>query len=98
MNIKNSINKYYEINNKILNNFEINKRNYQILQNINNISDTNIIMGNLNSIINENNFAIKFNKIYDLYLNINKHHYQLTNSNNVNSNIINNKTNTTSKN
>ena len=98
MNIKNSINKYYEINNKILNNFEINKRNYQILQNINNISDTNIIMGNLNSIINENNFAIKFNKRYDLYFNINKHHYQLTNSNNVNSNIINNKTNTTSKN
>ena len=97
MNIKNSINKYYEINNKILNNFEINKRNYQILQNINNISDTNIIMGNLNSIINENNFAIKFNKIYDLYFNINKHHYQLTNSNNVNSNIINNKINTTSK-
>ena len=32
MNIKNSINKYYEINNKILNNFEINKRNYQILK------------------------------------------------------------------
>lgn len=77
--IKNNINEYYEINYKILNSFEINKRNYQILQNINNINDTNIITKNLNSIIKENNCAVKFNKIYDLYSNIYKHKYPIVN-------------------
>ena len=90
LNIKNSINKYYAINNKIFNNFEVNKRNYQILQNINNINDKNIIIENLNSIIKENNFTLKLKTIYDLYSNINT-------NNNYNNYEINKKNNNISK-
>ena len=85
MNIKNSINKYNEINNKIFNNFEVNKRNYQTLQNINSINDTNIIIENLNSIIKENNYYFKFNKIFDLGSNIKINNYFFNNLyNNIN--------------
>ena len=88
MNIKNSINKYNEINNKIFNNFEVNKRNYQTLQNINSINDTNIIIENLNSIIKENNYYFKFNKIFDLGSNIKTNNYFFNNLyNNINDKI-----------
>ena len=70
-NTKNNINKYHEISKKILVNFDINKRNYQILQNLNNIYRDNIIIDDLNEIIKEKNYINKFNKIYIIYIKIN---------------------------
>ena len=65
--IKYNIQKYYEINYNILNNFNIKKRNYQTLKNLNNMNINNII-NNLNKIINDNDI----NNI----LNINKNNFE----------------------
>ena len=51
-----NINIYYEINNNILNNYEKKKRNYQMLQNINQINNSNNkIFNNLKNINEMNN-------------------------------------------
>ena len=57
---------YYKINLDILQNFNSEKINYQILQNINGINQ-NINLENLDEIINENNFYSRFEKIIDIY-------------------------------
>ena len=66
--IKSNIQKYYIIIDNLLNNYNIQNRNYQIFSNINNIININnsIIIKDLYNIINESNLAIKFNKIYIL--------------------------------
>ena len=67
-----NINIYYEINNNILNNYEKKKRNYQMLQNINQINNSNNkIFNNLKNINEMNNIKEKLNNIMDLYNNIN---------------------------
>ena len=67
-----NINIYYEINNNILNNYEKKKRNYQMLQNINQINNSNNkIFNNLKNINEMNNIKDKLNNIMDLYNNIN---------------------------
>ena len=86
-NTKNTINKYHEINKKILANFDINERNYQILQNINDIYSDNIITEDLNEIIKEKNCINKVNKIYYLYNKINFNNLSIFNKN-VNDKII----------
>ena len=67
-NIKMSIEEYYIINENILKNYDIKKRNYEIINNINNINNitNNIIMRDIKDIINEKDIKIKFSKIYDL--------------------------------
>ena len=66
--IKSSIQKYYMIIDNLLNNYNIQNRNYQIFSNINNIININNskIVKDLHNIINESNLTEKFNKIYIL--------------------------------
>ena len=61
---------YYEINNDIINNFEIKNRNYQSLQNMKEIYTNNIIIENLKKINNNNNINDKLINIIELYNNI----------------------------
>jgi len=77
-NIKDIINKlnkvmenmeiYYRINDNILKTYEIKKRNYIMLQNINEINN-NIIeeIEELKQFNNDNNINNKFNKIIEIY-------------------------------
>ena len=64
-NIKMNLEKYYIINNNIMNNYNVRNRNYEIFKNLNNINN-NKIMNDLKDIINEKNIINKFNKIYNL--------------------------------
>ena len=66
-----TMNKYYEINNNIINNYNKKNRNYQILQNINQIKDNNEIYNILDNINKTSNAKDKLYKIIDLYNNIN---------------------------
>ena len=68
--LSNSIDIYYEINNCILNNYDKQKRNYQILQNIKEIDINNIIFEKLKSIIKINDNKDRLLYIIDLYNNI----------------------------
>jgi len=61
-----NVDKYYEINNNILNNFEIQNKNYQILQNINEIRK-NIEIKELEEIISTKSRVNKLNNILKLY-------------------------------
>ena len=61
---------YYKIANDIINNYNINKRNYYKLLNINKLKNNNeILIKDLNEIINNNNisdiFNFSFNNFYD---------------------------------
>ena len=59
---------YYTMLCDIINNFEIKNRNYQILQNINDIEDFNKnLINDINIIINQNNMYSKFSKIMTIY-------------------------------
>ena len=58
--------KYYEINYNIINNFEIQNKNYEILRNISKIKN-NFKMNDINDIINEKNINEKFRKINVIY-------------------------------
>ena len=72
--VKENLENYYNIINDIINNFDREKINYEILYNINNINNNDII-NDINNIINENNIENKFNQIINIYnkmTNINK--------------------------
>ena len=56
---------YYNICNNILKNYEIKNRNYEILQNVNEIDDT--IINEINKIIKENNSIKKMESILNIY-------------------------------
>ena len=62
------LDKYFKINNDIINNFDIKKKNYSIMQNIIflNKYNTNFIL-KINNIINNNNIRIKFNNLMEFY-------------------------------
>jgi len=65
--IINNIDIYYDINKNIINN-NIRNRNYQILINIYNINRYNDnIINDINNIINENDINIKFKNLYNIY-------------------------------
>ena len=61
------INKYYEINNNILENYNVKKRNYQNLKNIDNIDNNNEIFKKLKDINNNNDIKEKLNSILGIY-------------------------------
>ena len=56
----------YNINYNIINNYNEKERNYQILQNLNNLN-TNVISKDINQIINNKNIGMKLNKIVKIY-------------------------------
>ena len=59
---------YYNITNNIINNYNENKKNYQILTSINNINDYNeIIINDIDKIIKEVKLKNKVNNIVDIY-------------------------------
>ena len=62
------LDKYFKINNDIINNFDIKKKNYSIMQNIIFLKkyNTNFIL-KINNIINNNNIRIKFNNLMEFY-------------------------------
>ena len=61
-----NINIYYKINENMINNYNKDKINYEILYNIKNIENNNIIK-DIDNIINDNNIGEKFNKIINIY-------------------------------
>ena len=64
--VKEKMEIFYQINFKILNNFILQEKNYQKLQNINEISH-NIEMANIDKIINEKNISNKIAKLLNVY-------------------------------
>jgi hypothetical protein len=64
----NNINTFYEINNDIINNFDLKNRNYQNLVNIKELNINNKIFETLKK-INENNNKEILKDILDLYNN-----------------------------
>ena len=61
--IMKSLESYYKIFNDIINNYDINYINYEILNNLNEFNDDNSFINDLNDIINEDNNNKKNNKI-----------------------------------
>ena len=102
-NIMDNIKLYYNIYLDIINNYEINKKNYYLLQNINEFKKynnnvyqekyNNNVYQDINKIIKESNINIKFSYIMDLYNKINNKEKKVDNNNldKNNNNIIKNK-------
>ena len=63
------VNEFYYINNIIINNYDVKKRNYQILQNINDLNIKSFI-NDINKIYLSQNKVDKFEKMIELYNNI----------------------------
>ena len=85
------IEKYYEIFNNIINNFDISNRNFEIIENINNLMNNDII-DDIDNIVKEKNIINKFNKIIEIYNkknNITKEVFDKKADNKI-SNIVNN--------
>ena len=83
-NLIDSIDNYYGIYQGIINSYGNKKRNYFLLQNINDmIQFNNNIIEDINKIVNEKNISIKINSMLDIYTKINE-------SNNESSTIENN--------
>lgn len=60
--------KYYDINNRIINHFNIKFKNYQILSSVKNLIESNqIIIKDLEGIINENDRENKIKKLDEIY-------------------------------
>ena len=66
------INKYYEINKRIFENYNVNRMNYQNLKNIQEISNNNRIYKLLKYINDDNNIKERLLNILNLYENLNK--------------------------
>ena len=64
--VKQKMETFYNINYTIFKNYEIKNRNYQVLQNLNKISQ-NIQQNNIEKIINDENIANKIIGIIDIY-------------------------------
>ena len=69
---------YYEINNNILKNYEVKNRNYQVLQNINEIIN-NKMYEKIKDIIENNVLKHKLGDIIELYNNINNENKEMKN-------------------
>ena len=67
--VKENYENYFNINKNIINNFDKEKINYEILYNINNINNLNnkSIINDINNIINDNNIETKLNKLMKIY-------------------------------
>ena len=81
---------YYKINYDIINNFNIQNKNYHVLQNLNSIIN-NIKKINIEEITDDNNIENKFKKLLNIYKNMTnkKFEYELINKES-NKTIINN--------
>ena len=66
------ISKFYEINNNILENYDVKRRNFQSLKNINEINDNNEIIEIIKKINNNNTLKDKISDILDLYKDMDK--------------------------
>ena len=64
--VKENLEYYYNIYKNLINNFNKEKINYEILYNINNFNHNDII-NDVNNIINTNNFENKFKEIMNIY-------------------------------
>ena len=62
MKLMSNIELIYNINNHILNNFNVKKRNFQIIQNVNDINK-NLMISDIIKINEDNNIINKFEKI-----------------------------------
>ena len=72
-NVKENIVNYYKLEEYIINNYDKNQRNYEILNNINELIKLNqIIISEIINIKNENKMDNKFKYIFNLYQKINK--------------------------
>jgi hypothetical protein len=59
---------YYKINEEIINNYKSKERNYEILKNVSQISNSSVnIINKLNDINNDNDIIDKLNKIFNIY-------------------------------
>ena len=65
-NMKNNVNIFYKLIENMGNNYNEKERNYQILNNINEIINNHIIT-DISNINKEKDFKIKFNNIFDIY-------------------------------
>ena len=68
---------YYKIIKNIINNYNIKKRNYELLFNIKEIINNDIIK-DINDINNENNIINKFNMIFNIYKKLNINEIKIT--------------------
>ena len=67
-NLNKFLDTYFEIYNNIINNFNINKNNYFLIQNVNKINQYNdYFMGHITEIIKDNNLKSQFTNILKLY-------------------------------
>ena len=64
--VKKYMNMYCEINTELINHYDIKKRNYYVLKNINSIIN-NIKLKDIDNIINENSIDKKFGSILNIY-------------------------------
>ena len=64
--VKDEMEIFYQINCDIINNYRIENKNYQIIENVNDIVN-NIKMSNIDKIINDDNDVYKFKNILNLY-------------------------------
>ena len=64
--VKENMERFYQINYDILNNYHLQDKNYQLLQNINEINN-NIKLSNIDKIINEKKTSIKIVEILNAY-------------------------------
>ena len=94
------INEYYEINKRILDNYDVKCRNFQVLKNLEEINNNNIIFTKLKNINDNKDLKTKIYDIIELYKNINENNdknkkINLNNENNKKeeSNIISSKEN-----
>ena len=70
-NIINNMEEYYNIYTNLIEEYDTQKRNYEILQNINNTNNyNNIIITDINDIINDKNIYSKFSNIMNIYYKI----------------------------
>ena len=67
--VKENMTIYSKINHDIINNYDISKRNYQILQNINELKNNNI-MNKIKEINTDKNISNKINKILEIHKNM----------------------------
>ena len=66
-NLNKNMDNYFEIDHNIISNFDKKKRNYSILQNINNMKKYNDnFMGNITEIIKNDNLKIQFNSVVNI--------------------------------
>ena len=72
--IINNMEKYYKINQQIINNYEANRRNYQILYNIKELNNSSVIK-DIDEIVSNESISVKIINFLDIFkkMNINKY-------------------------